>query len=84
MSHHAHPDFWSQYHRLPRHIRDLADHNFDLLKSDPRHPSLHLKKVGRHWSVRIGIHYRAVGVESPQGILWYWIGTHAEYDRMTR
>jgi len=84
MSHHAHPDFWSQYQRLPRHIRDLADQNFDLLKSDPRHPSLHLKKVGRHWSVRVGIHYRAVGVESPQGILWYWIGTHAEYDRMTK
>lgn len=84
MSHHAHPDFWSQYHNLPRHIRDLADQNFELLKSDPRHPSLYLKKVGRHWSVRVGIHYRAVGVESPQGILWYWIGTHAEYDQMTK
>jgi len=84
MSHHAHPDFRSQYHRLPRHIRDLADQNFELLKSDPRHPYLHLKKVGRHWSVRVGIHYRAIGVESPQGILWYWIGTHAEYDRMTK
>ena len=84
MSHHAHPDLWSQYHRLPQPVRKLADQNFELLKSDPRHPSLHLKKVGRHWSVRIGIHYRAVGVESHQGILWYWIGTHAEYDRMTK
>ena len=28
--------------------------------------------------VRVGDHYRAVGVGSPQGIAWYWIGTHAE------
>ena len=80
MSHKANPDFWKHYHRLPVHIQKLADHSFARLKRDPRHPSLRLKKVGRHWSVRVGDHYRAVGVQSPQGILWYWIGTHAEYD----
>ena len=82
MSHQANPDFWKYYHQLPAHIQKLADQNFALLKNDPRHPSLHLKKVGRHRSVRVGNHYRAVGVESTQGILWYWIGTHADYDRM--
>jgi hypothetical protein len=82
MSHQANRDFWKQYHRLPAHIQKLADHNFVLLKKDPRHPSLRLKKVGRHWSVRVGDHYRAVGVRSPKGILWYWIGTHAEYDHL--
>lgn len=82
MSHFASPGFWKCYHRLPAHIRKLADENFSLLKGDPRHPSLRLKKIGRHWSVRVGDHYRAVGVESPQGIAWYWIGTHAEYDRL--
>lgn len=82
MSHHANPDFWKHYDRLPAHIQKLADQNFALLKANPRHPSLQLKKVGRHWSVRVGNHYRAVGVQSPQGILWYWIGTHAEYDHM--
>lgn len=82
MSHHANPSFWQCYHRLPAAIQKLADGNFALLKRDPRHPSLRLKKVGRHWSVRVADHYRAVGVESPQGIVWYWIGTHAEYDHM--
>ncbi len=82
MSHQANPDFWKHYHGLPLSIQKLADQNFALLKTDPRHPSLHLKKVGRHWSVRVGDHYRAVGVQSPQGILWYWIGSHAEYDHM--
>jgi len=28
--------------------------NFELLKKNPYHPSLHLKKVGRYWSVRVG------------------------------
>lgn len=33
-----------------------------LLKCNPRHPSLHFKKVGRFWSVRVGLHHRAIGV----------------------
>ena len=60
----------------------LADKNFELLKSNPAHPSLHFKRVGRFRSVRVGLHYRALGVESPDGIVWFWIGTHAEYDAL--
>jgi len=59
--------------------------DFRLLKADPFHPSLHLKKVGRRkqlWSVRIGAHYRALGVEKPEGIVWFRIGTHADYDNL--
>jgi hypothetical protein len=40
------------------------------------------KKVGNYWSVRAGQAYRALGVEIETGILWFWIGTHAEYDRL--
>jgi hypothetical protein len=49
MSHQASPEFWKRYQRFPEHVRTLADQNFALLKNDPRHPSLHLKKIGRHW-----------------------------------
>lgn len=34
------------------------------------------------WSVRVGAHYRALGYEDPDGIVWFWIGTHADYDRI--
>ncbi len=44
MRHFADPDFWVAYDRLPRPVRDLADKNFALLKQDPKHPSLKLKK----------------------------------------
>ena len=69
---------------MPENIRRLADKNFDLLKADPRHPSLRLKKVGRYWSARIGDHHRTLAVESPDGLIWFWIGTHADYDRLIR
>ena len=58
----------------------MADEKYELLKADPRHPSLHFKRIGSVWSVRAGLHYRALGHDVPDGIQWFWIGTHAEYD----
>ncbi len=82
MNHHASPSFWAAYHRLPENVRRIADRNFELLKDNPRHPSLHLKKTGRFWSARAGIRYRALAVEVDDGLLWFWIGNHADYDRL--
>ena len=79
--HFASPRFWTLYEALPTEVRALADKNFALLKSDPRHPSLHFKRLGGLWSVRIGEHYRALGTNVKEGIYWFWIGPHAEYDR---
>ncbi len=82
MKHFASPAFWGRYNTLPEPVRRLADKSFALLKADHRHPSLHLKRIGRFWSVRVGRRYRALAVESADGPVWFWIGTHAEYDEM--
>ena len=82
MRHIASPSFWDLYEELPAAIQELADKNFELLKADPKHPSLHLKKTGKYWSARVGMKYRALGVEIDEGMLWFWIGTHAEYDKL--
>lgn len=85
MKHFALPRFWKHYRDLPDHIQALADEKFKLLQTDPYHPSLHFKKIGRRqqlWSVRVGLHYRALGRDKPEGVVWFWIGTHAEYDRL--
>ena len=82
MIHHASPAFWKLYKSLPSEVRVLADKNYELIKTNARHPSLHFKKVGNYWSVRVGIRYRALAVEVPDGMLWFWIGSHAEYDRL--
>jgi hypothetical protein len=72
--------FWEAYQQLPEHIRVLADKNYALLKQNPQHPSLRFKKVGRFWSVRVGSRYRALAVEIDDGFLWFWVGSHADYD----
>ncbi|MBA3312500.1 MAG: hypothetical protein H0T47_04285 [Planctomycetaceae bacterium] len=82
MKHFASPEFWFHYRQLPDEIRDVADKNFELLKADPRHPSLRLKKIGRFWSARIGRNYRAVAKDRPEGLVWFWIGSHEGYDRL--
>ncbi|MBL8097876.1 MAG: hypothetical protein JNK81_01770 [Anaerolineales bacterium] len=84
MKHYASPSFWEKYDELPDAIQKLADKNYDLLKADPKHPSLRLKKVGKYISVRVGKKYRALGVEIEAGTLWFWIGTHAEYDKLIK
>ena len=82
MNHLASPTFWECYKQLPDAIRKLADKNFALLRTDPTHPSLHFKKVGRFRSARVGRTFRALAVESDDGLLWFWIGNHAEYERL--
>jgi len=82
--HFANPKFWAAYERLPANIRELADKNFALLKANPQHPSLHFKKLDRFWSVRVGSRYRALAVEVEDGLLWFWIGSHADYDAIIK
>ena len=38
--------------------------------------------MGRLWSVRVGLHRRAVAVEDGAVLVWFRIGTHAEYDQL--
>lgn len=77
--------FWQGYDALPESVQRNADQCYELLKHDPSHPSLHFKKIGKkYWSVRVGLDYRALGVEVEKGILWFWIGTHAEYDKLIK
>ncbi|MEI6744552.1 MAG: hypothetical protein WCL34_01240 [Methylococcaceae bacterium] len=82
MNHEAASSFWDCYDKLPVDVRKLADKNFQLLKKNATHPSLHFKKVGKVWSARVGSDYRAVATRIENGFLWVWIGTHTEYDKL--
>ena len=83
MRHRAVEDFWELYDALPKKIQRLADKNHELLKANPSHPSLDLKHVkGQIWSVRIGLHYRALAYPEERGLVWFWVGSHAKYDRL--
>lgn len=86
MKHYTTSKYWRHYHSLTREIQLFADKNFQLLKKDPRHPSLNFKQIGRFYSVRVGLDHRALGVESPDksGIIWFWIGDHDQYDKLLK
>lgn len=71
MRHFAGPAFWQSYSTLPENIRTLPGKNDVLLKTNARHPSLQLKRVGRFWSVRVGSRYRAPAIEVEEGLLWF-------------
>jgi hypothetical protein len=70
---------------LDESSRVAARRAFRLFAQNPGHPSLRFKKLGGYeqiWSVRINPQYRAVGERVGNSIIWFWIGTHNEFDRM--
>ncbi len=84
MNHYTSPSFWENYKELPVEVQKLADKNFQIMKKNFKHPSLHLKKVKNYYSARIGIRYRALAVEIEEVLLWFWIGSHFDYDQIVK
>ena len=81
----ATPRFWAAYRKLPTDFRGLARKAYRLFASNPRHQCLRFKKVHGDEainSVRVALGYRAVGLLEGDDITWFWIGTHADYDRL--
>ncbi|RKZ71775.1 MAG: hypothetical protein DRR19_32390 [Candidatus Parabeggiatoa sp. nov. 1] len=76
--------FWKNYENLPASIQKIAKKNFNLLKEEPLHPSLHFKRSGKFWSARVDINHRALAIEDDNDLLWVWIGTHDEYEKMLK
>jgi len=74
--------FWNGFENLPELVQKTSKKNFELLKRNPSHPSLHFKKVGKLWSVRAGMNHRALAFEDGEDFIWVWIGTHDEYDKV--
>jgi hypothetical protein len=82
---HTTEKFWKAFNNLPRPIQTQARETYSLWRSDHYHPSLQFKLVHRQreiYSVRIGIGWRALGVKEENMMIWFWIGPHAEYDRI--
>ena len=76
--------FWKCFEKLPSYVQKISKNNFQLLKANPLHPSLHFKKVGKLWSARVGLDYRALAVKDGDDFTWVWIGTHEEYERIIK
>ncbi|MFO0889138.1 MAG: hypothetical protein U0790_08355 [Isosphaeraceae bacterium] len=75
-----------EYHRaLPESVRQQARQPYALFQQDPNHPGLGFRQVHPTrpiFSARVGLQYRAFGVREGGDLFRFWIGTHAEYDRL--
>jgi len=83
----ATPNFWSLYNRLPSRIQKSAKQAYAWFRQNPNHPSLRPKKVHTSqeiYSVRVSEDYRALGVREGDIIVWFWIGSHADYERLLK
>jgi hypothetical protein len=77
--------FWRLFSGLPTDVQQDAERAFQLFQSNPAHPGLQFKKLEGEddiYSVRIGLGYRALAVMKKDSVVWYWIGSHSDYDRL--
>ena len=84
---HTNSNFWKLYRKLPQNIRETAKKQYRLFVLDPYHASLHFKRVHSTrpiYSARITRNYRAVGVLEENIIVWFWVGSHDDYDKLLK
>jgi len=70
---------------LPKEIQKQAKEAYTHFKQDPYYPGLHFKRVHSTrpiYSTRISIYYRAVGIQQDNQIVWFWIGSHKNYEKL--
>ncbi len=77
--------FRQAYGALPEQVRRQAREAYRLFAQNPQHPSLRFRRVHATlpvYSARVNIDYRAVGIRDDDEIVWFWIGSHGEYDQL--
>ncbi|MBN8569745.1 MAG: hypothetical protein J0M18_08940 [Ignavibacteria bacterium] len=78
-------NFRKLFSTLPNHVKILAKKNFKLWINNPKHPSLNFKLINKEkniYSVRIGKGWRALGIREKDEIVWIWIGSHEDYNKL--
>jgi hypothetical protein len=85
MNSHINRRFRELFAALPEHVRRQAREAYRLFQRDPSHPGLHFKPIYDDpliYSARVGISYRALCTRDGNTVVWFWIGSHADYDRL--
>jgi hypothetical protein len=77
--------FRQSFASLPDSVRRQAREAYKLFQDDPYHPSLRFKLVHPSkpiYSVRAGLGYRALALRDKEDLIWFWIGSHSDYDKL--
>jgi hypothetical protein len=81
------PSFWRAYDTLDPRWKTAARKSYQHFTDDPGHPSLRFKKLAGHdrvWSVRINDSVRALAERDGDTVIWFWIGSHNDFDKLFR
>jgi len=85
MDSHVTARFRKSFNALPVDVQEKAKHAYKIWTDNPNHPSLHFKPVHETepiYLVRIGLYHWAPGVKELNTVIWFWIGTHEEYNNL--
>lgn len=77
--------FWKCFNFLPHEIQERAKRTYKIWSENPSHPSLHFRQIHTAepiYSIRIGLNHQAIGLKESTTIIWFWIGTHEEYNNL--
>ena len=77
--------FRKTFATLPKQVQEQARKSYRQFKQYPWHPSLHFKQVHPSipiYSARVGRGYRAVGQRAENEIVWFWIGSRGDYEKL--
>lgn len=87
MNSHINAEFRKHFRRLPSPIQASARKAYQLWRQNSAHPSLQFKRIHNAeplYSIRVALGWRALGLVDGDTITWFWIGSHADYDRLIR
>jgi hypothetical protein len=77
--------FWALFDKLPETVKGQARKAYGLWRANPSHPSLKFRRVHKTeplYSLRVSRDYRALGLRADDTVTWFWIGSHADYDKL--
>ncbi len=75
--------FRKTFSRLPEPVKERAREAYQRFVENPDHPGLRFKQINSTepiYSVRVTRDYRALGLLEDDTVIWFWIGSHADYD----
>lgn len=80
-------EFEASFEKLPERIKKVARKNYKIWKNNPKHPGLEFKRIHTKlsiYSIRVGYGWRAMGSVKKNIIVWFWIGSHSDYDKLIK
>jgi mRNA-degrading endonuclease RelE of RelBE toxin-antitoxin system len=79
--------FRKAFEKLPKEIQQRAKQAYLIWKDNPHHPGLNYKQIHETqpiFSVRVSLSYRAIGIKEEDVMIWFWIGSHEDYNNLIK